>query len=204
MTARLVAEQRTDRRAVTMLTAEVAVGSATWPARIRNISTGGALIEGVPVTERGTQVVLSRGQQCAAGEVIWCDPEALAIQFNEPINPAEWLRSGDSSGERSRHREVRDDCRPDDLPTEIIASRVREEMAFVSRLVEGVADLLSEDPILRVRHATRIQELCVGEQMLTELIAILERGCSANAVVTNATGPMRQRLLRGKMRTVDS
>lgn len=202
MTARLVAEQRTDRRAVTMLTAEITVGAATWRAKIRNISTGGALVEGVPITELGTQVVLSRGPQCAAGEVIWRGTDALAIQFNEPIDVAEWLQSGDSHSRTSKPSQVGNDGCPHDLPTEIIASRVREEMAFVSRLVEGVADLLSEDPILRVRHAPRIQELCVGEQMLSELITVLERGCSADAVLANATGPMRQRLLRGKMRGI--
>lgn len=202
MAAALVAEHRTHGRAVTMLAAEIKVGDAKWPTRIRNISIGGALVEGVPIGEIGTQVVLSRGRRCAAGKVLWRSTDAFAIQFNEPIKVAEWLQSGDSSSGRSTHQEVGNDSRRDDLPTEIIASRVQEEMAFVSRLLEGVADLLSEDPILRVRHATRIQELCVGKQMLTELVAVLERGCSADAVLANVTDPMRQRLLREKMRRI--
>lgn len=78
--------------------------------------------------------------------------------------------------------------------------RVCEETAYVSRLVEGVAELLLQDTILRVRHASPIRNFCAGEQMLRELAAVLELGCSADAVLAKVTGPMRQRLLRARMR----
>lgn len=202
MVAALTAEQRTHGRAVTLLTAEIKVGDEKWPARIRNISLAGALVEGIPSGDVGTQVVLSRGSAHAAGEVLWRDTDALAIRFHEPIDLAEWLESRTSSGNSMDHDLGNIQSRHEDVSAEIIACRVREEMAFVSRLVEGVAGLLSEDPILRVRHATRIQELCMGEQMLNELSAVLERGCSVDAVLANVTGPMRQRLLRARIRGI--
>jgi hypothetical protein len=202
MTAALVSEGRCHFRPNSMLAGSLSAGGSIWAVTIRNLSVRGASIEGEISVDIGTSVVLSRGPHQVAGEVRWQSARSVGIWFHEPVNVADWLQSVDSSGTEPAEKESSNSGGRhfDDLPSSIIASRVREEMAFVARLVEGVAELLSEDPILRVRHATRIQELCMGEQMLNELSAVLELGCSADAVFANVSEPMRQRLLRARMR----
>lgn len=207
MGAALVAEQRTYRRTATMLNGEISIGDTTWPAKIRDISAYGALVQSDAMAQEGASVVLSRGPRCVAGEVRWRGTNALGIQFAEPVDVAEWLDSQDARGTGSREKNVPNHgCRNtmEVLPPDVVACRVREEMAYVSRLIDGVAELLSEDPILHVRHATRLQELCIGKQMLNELAAVLELGCSADAVLISVSGPMQQRLLRARMPGIGS
>lgn len=205
MATALVSEKRTHRRAVTMLTADLTVANRTWPATIRNLSVQGALVQTPANLQIGAGVVLTRGGHRVAGEVRRSGTEGFGICFDEQINVPDWLESIDSSSTGRRGDRSSGDRHSDShsVPPEIILSRVREEMAYISRLIEGVALLLAEDPILRVRHSGRIQELCIGEQMLQELSAILV-DCSADAVQVNATGPMRQRLLRAPIVAVGS
>lgn len=205
MATALVSEQRTHRRAVTILTADLTVAGRTWPATIRNLSAQGASVQTSANLEIGAGVVLSRGDRRVAGEVCRSGTEGLGICFHEQINVPDWLESIESSSTSRRGNKSSGDGHSDShsVPPEIILNRVREEMAYIARLIEGVASLLAEDPILRVRHSGRIQELCIGEQMLQELSAILV-DCSADAVQVNATGPMRQRLLRAPIVAVGS
>lgn len=201
MATALVSEQRTHLRAVTMLTADLSVANTSWPVTIRNLSIRGALVQTAASVDVGEAVVLSRDRHCAAGEVRWRSADSVGIMFHEPINVPDWLHSKDSScTSRAGKRDLGSECpEADALPPDTIACRVREEIAYISRVIEGVAGLLAEDPILRVRHSSRIQDLCMSEQMLRELGVILELDCSADAVQANATGPMRHRLLRERI-----
>lgn len=206
MATALVSEQRAHRRPVTMLAVDLRAANGSWPATIRNLSPQGALVQVSADLEIGAVVVLSRGSNHVAGEVRRRGAQGLGISFHEPITVPDWLQSIDSSstsrtGNRNPHDRARE---ADTLSRATILCRVREEMAYISRLIEGVAGQLADDPILRVRHSSRIQELCMSEQMIQELAAILEFDCSADAVQTNATGPMRQRLLRASIVAVAS
>lgn len=205
MATALVSEQRAHRRSVTMLTANLTVANSSWPATIRNLSVQGALVQTAAKLEIGVEVVLSRGSHDVAGAVRRRCSEGFGICFREAINVADWMQSIDTATtNRKGTREADGHAEAQTLAPETILSRVGEEMAYISRLIEGVASLLAEDPILRVRHSSRIQELCMSEQMLQELGAILESDRSADAVQANATGPMRQRLLRAPIVAVAS
>ena len=203
----LVEEQRSYRRAATMFNGEISAGDTSWPAKIRDISAYGALVQSDAIAHEGASVELIRGPRRVAGEVRWRGAGALGIRFAEPVNVEEWLECQVARGLSSRQENLPNNgCRhPQEvLPSDVIAYRVREEMAFVSRLIDGVAELLSEDPILHVRHATHLQELCMGRQMLNELINVLELGCSADAVLTSVSGPMQQRLVRAQIPEIGS
>lgn len=203
MATALVSEQRAHRRAVTMLTANLRAANSSWPAIIRNLSIQGALIQTRADLEIGAAVVLSRGSHCVAGAVRRRCSEGFGIRFEEPVDVPAWLQSINSNSTGKRNTD--DECpNAHTVSPAIILCRVREEMAYISRLIEGVAALLADDPILRVRHSSRLHELCMSEQMLRELGAVLEFDCSADAVQANATGPMRQRLLRAPIVGVGS
>lgn len=202
MRSALVAEQRSYRRTNTMLNGEISTGDRTWPAKIRDISPYGALVETDAIALERASVVLSRGPRRVAGEVRWRSTNALGIQFALPVDVEEWLESHDPRGTGSSQQNVPNRGRRHPkqvLSPDVVACRVREEMAYVSRLIDGVTRLLSEDPILSVRHATRIQELCTSKHMVNELANVLDLGCSADAVLTHVSGPMQQRLLRAQM-----
>lgn len=206
MATALVSEQRADRRAIMMLNAELANANRSWPATIRNLSAYGALVETEADLEIGAAVVVSRGSRRVAGEVRRRCVEGYGICFHEPIDVRNWMQSNESSSaSRGGNRDPNARCpKAHLLRPETISCRVREELAYISRLIESVASLLAEDPILRVRHSDRIQELCISEQMLRELAAILEFDCSPDSVQANATGPMRHRLLRSPIVSVGS
>jgi len=63
-------------------------------------------------------------------------------------------------------------------------------------VLSAVAGVLSEDPILRVRHCGRMQELSIAAEMLKQLSTVLLSDDKITTIQTCVTGPMKQRMLR--------
>lgn len=142
----------------------------------------------------GKEVGLERNGNSAQGAVVWNRPGLIGIRFNQPIYIDRWL--GLSARPRAETWQPVQVALKESSPEQQVLERLAEELAFIERSLNGIADLLSDDPILRVRHASRIQELCLGEQMLREICGILKAEHKVSAIKKNATGSMRNRLLR--------
>lgn len=80
-----VQQRRWDRRQINMK-CTLTVRGASYAASLRNISLGGALIDGVPVIPRGTQVVVTTDQgRSLKGSVMWARDKSIGVKFDEQL-----------------------------------------------------------------------------------------------------------------------
>lgn len=188
---------RAQPRTNTFLSATALVGEAKWTIRLRNISVAGAMVESDFKPVIGSSLTICRGNLRAEGVVVWCQHETFGVRFLRPLRIQEWVsvpaRLAISSAAPSP---TRGDAASDELTNGVILQRLMDELSFISRSIEAVGDLLTNDPILRVRHASSIQQLCISSQMLNEVTLVLKSDDKCLAVEQNVTGPMRNRLLR--------
>jgi len=154
----------------------------------------------------GSTVIIARGELSATGEVKWSNGAQFGMKFSEKIDIEKWLVEPFTNTDASR-KPVKRRLSPDSLPSgkdkefpddETIIARLAEELLYVSRIVEAVGVVLVSDPLLRLRHAASLQQLDIGQQMLSELARIVSSGDKVSSVSQVATGPMRGRLLRAK------
>lgn len=182
-------------RANTLISAMALVGDTGWPVRIRNLSACGAMVESDVKVDVNSSILLTRGQLRVPGKVAWHREGVFGVRFFEPLEFQEWTGTPTKEGIATAPA-PRDSQTVSDKSDEVLTGRLCEEINYVARAVRAVAECLSEDPILRVRHASSLQELCLGEQMLTEIAAILPDKQKLTAIEEKATGPMRNRLCR--------
>jgi hypothetical protein len=65
------ANNRSELRSNLFLSAELVVGPAALPVRVRNLSPHGALVDGGSLPPAGASVRLVRGDLSAEGEIAW-------------------------------------------------------------------------------------------------------------------------------------
>lgn len=61
-------------------------------AKLRNISAGGALVEGESLPPAGSRIVFRRKAIAAPGIVAWADGPFAGIRFDQPLEPQQVLR----------------------------------------------------------------------------------------------------------------
>lgn len=188
-------EFRQAQRSNTLISARALVGRHAWQVKIRNLSACGALVESDVKVDVRASILLSRGELQVPGEVAWHREGLFGVKFFEPLATEEWVNRPTRTATAPDFFQ-KDARLSDDIPDSILTQRLSEEIGLAARMVGLAAELLSEDPILRVRHASRLQELCMGEQMLVEISAVLTEQDKQTAIKQKATGPMRNRLLR--------
>ena len=189
-------ESRTARRTNTLLAADALIGTTRWPVKIRNMSRFGAMVETSATVSTNSSIVLKRGAMHVAGEVRWRREGLLGVRFFEPTVVEEWL------GVPIREAIASVDSIPtlpasaEDLSDNILTKRIAEELGYIERLIAAVAGFLGEDPILRIRHCTRIQELSMAAEMMEQLSIVLISDDKMASIESSVTGPMKQRMLR--------
>lgn len=72
-------------RQLTILSARLLTVTADVPVRIRDLSPGGARIEGAELPMIGTDVLLRRGDAEAFGALAWISGNQAGIEFEEPL-----------------------------------------------------------------------------------------------------------------------
>jgi hypothetical protein len=60
--------------------------------RIRDISAGGAKVQGV-APDVGTRIVLTRGRFTIPARVVWVGPTQFGVEFDKPINVDEVMKA---------------------------------------------------------------------------------------------------------------
>jgi hypothetical protein len=100
MQAATVAEKRSTKRKRIYLVADVRVdGGARQQARIRDVTAGGALLEGTPEPVVGSLVQVTCGLTCVQGRVAWAEAGWFGVEFAEALKGG-YLR--DQQGSRMR------------------------------------------------------------------------------------------------------
>lgn len=187
-------EMRQTQRVNTLFAADAQVGSSTWPVKVRNISQFGALLETSVKVDVGSSIVIKRGILRAAGEIVWRRQSAFGVRFFEPADVEQWLGVPTRDVLPVHQEATRKSSGA--LSDEVISKRVAEELAYVERIIGVAAAVLSDDPILRIRHCSKIQELCIAAENIRGLSDVLLSDDKMTSVEINITGPMKYRLLR--------
>lgn len=188
------------------LAAILGFGESASQCRLRNMTEFGAMVECGSVMPIGSTVLIARGELSVAGEVKWSHGTQFGIKFSEKIDIERWLVEPFANPNAS-HKPMKRRLSPDStssskdkelLDDKTINERLVEELLYVSRIVEGIGGVLINDPLLKLRHATNLQQLDMGQQMLSELAQIVSSEDKVGSASQVATGPMRGRLLRAK------
>lgn len=180
------ADLRVDPRKAMFVAAELHVGSASVPIKIRNMSARGALVEAASLPPVGTPVRLVRGPLSAAGSMSWAADGRGGVALNGTITVEDWIR-----GKLPQHQ-----ARVDALIQEIrksgleprslgeagprpsldqadtpVEAELRTLAALIARLEQG----LIEDPHVIARHGDALQTIDEAQQRIAALVRRLGR-----------------------------
>ena len=73
-------KKRTHPRTSMFVLATIAAPTVSGPVKIRNMSVGGALIEGDALPRTGEHLRLRRGELTVCGRIVWRDAAANALR----------------------------------------------------------------------------------------------------------------------------
>jgi hypothetical protein len=85
-------QNRTSQRSPVMLTAQLELSGEAQPVTLRNLSTGGALVEGKWLPAEGSMVLFTRNDLRVQARVAWVEGRYAGIAFECPLERAEVLR----------------------------------------------------------------------------------------------------------------
>lgn len=169
-------ESRQQRRSSLFLAAVLRSETEQVPARVRNMSLKGAMVEAPICPPKGTKVQLIRGSLIAHGEVMWTEGGQCGLRFASDVSVKDWL-AAPSKVEQQRVDEIVSLVKAGAIPAEFGGARpegseLQAEDRAVSELEQVVALLLSLEDDLAAsnetlqRHAPMLQNLDIAVQML--------------------------------------
>lgn len=98
------AQNRRSSRAPVMLTAQLELAGEAQHVILRNLSTGGALVEGKWLPAEGSRVLFARKELKAPARVAWVEGKYAGIAFEFPLDRSEVLRQVPQPKERFEAR----------------------------------------------------------------------------------------------------
>lgn len=87
-------ETRSEARSNLFVMATLSSAGGSGPVRIRNMSRGGALIEGGVIPAVGSPIRLNRGTLSVSGRIAWHSGNKAGIRFDSTVAMADWLPKG--------------------------------------------------------------------------------------------------------------
>lgn len=196
------------------LAAAIEADALKVPVRIRNLSEGGAMLDGSVLPRAGTPLILRRAEIEVPARVVWQGEGRCGVAFDHSaVTVDEWIsgnRIATFEGYRGQARvdAIQEAVRGGAaLPAEPapppaapamadLGERLVEEVFLVRELLNSLGERLVEDPHVIARHLEALQNLDRASQILEHLGSILgaeDPGAAAQAVVMQ---DLRARLLR--------
>jgi hypothetical protein len=198
-----------------MLSASIESDTLSAPVRIRNLSETGAMIDGAALPVAGARLVLHRADLRAEATVVWCEGGRCGIKFdNVAASVDEWVAGKRSTPGYAHTGQARVDAIQRAVRTGAelapepgaatgagmsgadLDARIAEEIALLQRLIDGLGEELTDDPLVVQRHLQAIQRLDQASQVLSHLGAVLgapDRFAATRAITMQE---LRERLLR--------
>ena len=196
-----------------LLSATIETATLKAPVRIRNLSEGGALLEGAAFPDVGGVLTLRRLEIAIDAAVVWRSASRCGVQFKGKVAVADWV-----SGTQSRSSHDIDQARVDGIQAAVRAGRpipaseggsaaaplvdadldrrIAEEISYVKRLLEIVGDELTDAPIVVQRYSRSLQSFDLACQILGHLSTVLTASNRSVAVQAVGMEDLRARLLR--------
>jgi len=207
------AKERQPRKNL-LLAATIEADGLRVPVRIRNLSEGGAMVDGSALPRTGTLLTLTRAEIEVGGRVVWQTQGRCGVAFDTTaITVDEWV-SGNRVASFQGHRgQARVDAIQQavrsggELPAEPalaglapdlanLGTRLVEEIYHVRELLDRLGERLIDDPHVIAAHMASLQNLDRASQILDHLGAILGADDPAAAVDAVAMQELRARLMR--------
>jgi len=157
--------------------ADLASTTASGKVKIRNMSASGAMIEGPALPPSSAHCRIRRGGLELEGEVVWVAGNRAGIRFDGTAHVADWLPNGgrtQSDVDRAV-AEAKNGCATHQAseprqPAPLISRPVdADQAAEVADQLERLADALSGDAEVVMRHMNRLQALDLAVQTLRKL-----------------------------------
>ena len=200
-----------------MLAATIEAGAVSAPVRIRNLSEGGAMIDGPALPERGSTVVLNRLELAMPATVIWNQSGRCGLRLDGRIVIDEWIsgvRQTAKDGSLGQLRvdkiqqalrsgaalpfEAETPKQPDPahetVDDHVIDDRIASELAHVKQMLDAVADELTEDIDIITRHERALQNFDIASMIVQHLGEIMAAEDQAAAVARIPMHDLRSRL----------
>jgi hypothetical protein len=147
------------------------------PARVRNLSTWGAMLDTAVAPTVGTQIHFRRGQLTASGTVVWTDESCFGVRLGHPIEVSRWLAAPKNPGQDAVDLMFAKGADPATLWDNAWAcdraiSVPAGSVAAIEEIVElltSLGDRLSHDMTVVDQHGEALQNLDRALQMLGHL-----------------------------------
>lgn len=174
------AHQRSDARNNMFVVAALTSDKGSGPIRIRNMSRGGALVEGPVIPPAGSRLLLSRASLSVAGEIVWREESRAGIRFDVAILVGDWLPAGARGTGQQRIDEIvhihktRFAAAPASpaapQPTSGGSTELAAELGAVAAAIAAAADELASDIATIKRHPRALQILDATAQQVENLV----------------------------------
>lgn len=197
-----------------LLSAAIRSEGVTAPVRIRNVSEKGAMVDGDALPETGATLVLQRLDIEMRGVVVWRANGRCGIRFDGAASVDEWVVGRRTPAATFGHGQLRvdqiqaairsgqaiaDDEPPPsgdpDVPLDVEA-RIADELDYVQRMLDEVANDLIGDALLLQRHGQALQYFDNACQILGHLSAVLKADDRPAAITGITLEALRARLQR--------
>jgi len=194
-----------------LLSASIEAGGLKAPVRIRNLSEGGAMIDGTALPDVGTALVLRRLEIEIGATTVWRASGRCGMKFEGSVSVEEWvsgvrrlsfgtgqarvdaiqaaIRSGAPLPAESEEHDP-----PVELPP--VESRIAEEISYARHLLDKVGDELTDDPVILQRYSHSLQGFDEACQILDHLAKILGAPDPDAAIDAVTMQELRARLLK--------
>ena len=176
-------DAREDARLSIYLAASLYCDGVSFPVRIRNISSSGALLDTTPPPPVGSLVQLVRGSVIAHALVAWSDGNRCGLKFSGLVDVQAW-RAPTPNGEQERVGEIVRLVKAGAVPLPIsipgrgpngggINEKLSADLGRVAELLQKLGDQLAKDGIVVAIYGGELQNLDIAMQVLGAVQAIL-------------------------------
>jgi hypothetical protein len=172
-----VDHQRADVRNNMFVMAALYSELGSGPARIRNLSRRGALIESAIIPPEQSSVRLSRGTLSACAKVAWRKDDRAGIEFEADVEVADWLPKGSKVTGQQRIDEIVHACRTAPAgereggtqPAVVNQAEAVCQLLGFRDTLNGVAEQLAGDMAIAMHHSIALQKIDVTAQLIDKL-----------------------------------
>lgn len=176
-----VNDERSGRRANVFLAGMLHSAGGAFPVRIRNLSTGGALVEGKDLPDEGNAVRLQRGPSTVAARIAWHRNDTCGLRFSAAIPAEQWIAYGTASSSQQRVDAMVERVRsgtapceltaPPDQPAALDCLRAAIEIEAICEQFREATESLACDAQLVAAGFDALQRLDAARQQLAGLAA---------------------------------
>ena len=163
--------RRSEQRTNILILATFATAAMNGPARIRNLSPNGALIEADELPNVGERIRLRRGVLSVAGKVVRQEGKQVGILFDRSTAIEAWLSAGNSKQrevdrvfQEAKHRYPVADRQHLSEGGEASGTDEKKELLDMAERLDLLADALSGDAEVVGRYMLELQVLDAASQ----------------------------------------